>query len=299
MLRDTLVRTGRVGRGTKEAVAVAVSGANACPYCADVHGTILADLARTGTGGAATVAAPEVLAWAAVSGDRVRAGHRPVPGDPADLPELLGTAVTFQYLNRMVNVHLAGSFLPPRAPVALHGGLRRVLGRILRARPWPGTDAPGLDLPAAPLPADLSWAAATPAVARAFGYAARAMAAAGERSVPEPVRELLRHTVSRWDGRPVGPAVRFDDAVARLPRAHRPAGRLALLTALASYRVGSTAIAEFRREQPGDGPLLDLTAWASFTAAREIGGWARTGTHGPAATRAATGGPAGGTAGTG
>ncbi len=34
------------------------------------------------------------------------------PAAPAAVPELIGTAVTFHYLNRMVNALLAESFLP-------------------------------------------------------------------------------------------------------------------------------------------------------------------------------------------
>jgi hypothetical protein len=60
--------------------------------------------------------------------------------------------------------------------------------------------------------------------------------------------------------------------VAGLPAADRPPGRLALLTALASYRVTQAVIDDFRRDRPEDAELIALTSWASLAAARREGG---------------------------
>jgi len=59
-----------------------------------------------------------------------------------------------------------------------------------------------------------------------------------------------------------------DDAVAELPAGERAVAKLALLTALASYQVDADVVASARRECADDAALIDLTAWASFTAAR-------------------------------
>ncbi|MDH6124911.1 carboxymuconolactone decarboxylase family protein [Kitasatospora sp. GP82] len=263
LLRETLVATGSVDRAVKEAVATAVSGANSCPYCVEVHGMTLRQLLDP--------AGPElgaVAEWAR-SG-----GARPAPFPAAHAPELVGVAVTFHYLNRMVNIFLPESPLPTGAPPALRTRATGLLGRFLgpaARRHW----APGgsLDLlPSAALPADLAWAAATPSVAGAFARAAAAAESAGARTVPEPVRGLVRAELAGWDGRPKGPSRAWvNDAVAGLPPAQRAVGRLALLTALASYQVDQSIVADFRQERPGDTALIELTFWAAFAAAREMG----------------------------
>jgi hypothetical protein len=61
--------------------------------------------------------------------------------------------------------------------------------------------------------------------------------------------------------------------VSDLPIADRAAGRLALLTALASSQVDRSVVQMFRASQPGDSTLVELTAWASFAAARRVGTW--------------------------
>ncbi|GLF98800.1 carboxymuconolactone decarboxylase family protein [Streptomyces yaizuensis] len=257
MLRETLLVEGRVGRAAKETVATAVSEANSCPYCAEVHGAA----ADAGGGRPAGRLADWVRDGGAATG--------PPPGPPDRAPELIGTAVTFHYLNRMVNVFLDGSPLPPALPPAARGTMLRVVAGALRSRE-PGGPAPGVSralLPAAPLPGDLAWAAPRPHIAGAFARAAAAIGAAGESALPGPTRELVLDRLAGWDGAPLGPG-RPDGPAAALAPAARPAARLALLTALASYRVTPADIAAVRAD---DRTLVGITAWASLAAARRAG----------------------------
>jgi AhpD family alkylhydroperoxidase len=282
MLRETLVAPGKLDRAAKEAIAAAVSVSNSCPYCVDVHSTTLHGLARGRD--VAAIAADrahavadrrlrEIAGWARATGLRATAGPPPVP--PSQGPEAVGVAVVFHYLNRMVNVFLTESPFPPGAPAAVRAGIQRLAGRLMRplARAPREPGASLALLPAAPLPADLAWAAGSPPVAGAFARAAAAVdAAAG--SVPQPVRELLAGRLAGWDGRPAGPSRAWvDAATAGLTAADRPAGRLALLTALASYQVDQSVIEEFRQGSRGDAALVELTAWASLAAARRVGSW--------------------------
>ncbi|RKT19442.1 AhpD family alkylhydroperoxidase [Streptomyces sp. 1114.5] len=279
MLRETLVAGGRVDRATKEAVAAAVSAANSCPYCVQVHGATLAALlpgaagSAPGRPGARAGAGAEAEATAAGVADWLRgAGGARFPAQAA--PELVGVAVTFHYLNRMVNLFLAESPVPPGLPPAARSAALAVLGRLMRraarGAPPAGTS---LDLlPSAPLPGDLRWAAGTPSVAGAFARAAAAVDAAGARAVPEGVRALVTAELAGWSGEAPGLGRAWvEEAVSALPEEQRAAGRLALLTAKASYQVDDRLVAEFRHGRPGDTALIELTSWAALTAARELG----------------------------
>ncbi|MER6910169.1 carboxymuconolactone decarboxylase family protein [Streptomyces sp. NPDC000594] len=263
MLRESLLVEGATSRADKEAVATAVSRANTCPYCAEVHGA-----ARGPDGGRA---AGPVAAWVWDGG---AAGPPPVP--PDRIPEIIATAVTFHYLNRMVNVFLDGSPLPPALPAAARGTVLRAVARSLRPR-RPGGPARGGSLallPAAPLPEDLAWAAPYPHLAGAFARAGAAIGAAGERVLPGAVREMVTARLDAWDGRPPGPGSgRPDEPLSRLAPGERPVARLALLTALASYRVTAADIAAVRGGPVpvDDRDLIGITAWASLAAARRAG----------------------------
>ncbi|MEV4091631.1 carboxymuconolactone decarboxylase family protein [Streptosporangium saharense] len=262
MLRETLLAETRdgVGRAVREAVATGVSHGNACPYCVGVHGAALGGLVPSSKADLAPVEE-----WARSGG----AAPFPEKGSAG----LVGVAVTFHYLNRMVNVFLDETPLPPQTPRLARGVLMRTLGRLMR--PVGGGVEPGgsLDLlPMAPLPGDLSWAAGAPEVAGAFARAAAAIEAAGRRSVPGPVRDLLTARLATWDGaRPGLGGAWVEEAVADLAAEDRPAGRLALLTAFASYRVGDPVVDAFTEGRRGDGTLVELTAWSSMAAARRMG----------------------------
>jgi hypothetical protein len=225
-----------------------VSRANACPYCVDVHRTALLGLPR-------------------MRHAESTAGARPGP-------DLTGVAVTFQYLNRMVNLFLEPSPIPTALPPSVRHGIQHVIGRLMaptnrRHRP-PGA-ALAL-LPAAPLPDDLAWAAESPMLADAFARAAAAFETAGARSVPPAVRELVLDRLDGWDGTAPGTSRAWaDDAVAGLAADERAAGRLAMLAALASYQAGPSVIADLRGEGVDDRGLVELASWASFATARRIG----------------------------
>ncbi len=96
--------------------------------------------------------------------------------------------------------------------------------------------------------------------------------------MPEPVRDLVVARLASWDGQPAGPAGPgrgwVEAAVSGLAADQRPAGRLALLVALASHQVSQSDVEEFRdRGRPGDQTLVELTAWASLAAARRTASW--------------------------
>jgi hypothetical protein len=118
------------------------------------------------------------------------------------------------------------------------------------------------------------WSRPNARIASAFSRVSAAADRAAERSVPAPVRELLRTRLASWDGGPVGLSRSWvEEAVSALPPADRPAGRLALLVAVASYQIDAAVIKDYQAVSPGDVPLIELVAWAALSAAEEIGAW--------------------------
>jgi hypothetical protein len=187
--------------------------------------------------------------------------------------------VSLHYLNRLVNVFLSSFLLPPRLSPRtrrrLKQGISHVLGPTLR-----GPREPGRSLrfrPDAPVPATAAWTAGNPTVQAAVARAYQCFAEAGERSVPDGVRDVVYERLSTWRGEETGLSRQWcEDLIERLPADERPVGRLALLTAFASYQVDDDVIDDVRRVWPdgdADGRLLDVTAWAAYLAAERIGTW--------------------------
>jgi len=282
VFRESLL-AGRVRRGVKEAVATAVSESNACPWCVDAHSIVLY---ATGDGAAVKAVLRHdphqaletemqaVVRWA--SSTRNPTAH--ILADPPfasqDAAEMIGTAVTFHYLNRMVNILLVRTTLP-RNPL-VKGAMTRTFG-WLYTRSARKTHPPGAALallPAAPLPTDLAWAELAPNVAGAFARFAAVVEEAGTAVLSPEVRALIHRHLQAWRGEDPGLSRKWvEQAVEGLDQAAQAEARLALLAALASHQVDEQVIEAFRALHSADSDLVGALAWASFAAARRIGAW--------------------------
>jgi len=285
ILRESLVADGLVPRPAKEAVAAAVSLSNSCPYCVQVHSVAVHGLTGAADGDAlatdrlAELTDPQsrrLAEWARQSRQRATAGAER-PFTDAEAPEVIGTAATFHYLNRMVNIFLTDSPLPAHLPTAARSNAGRALGwymGMVADTPHPAGRSLFLLEPAEPAP-DLHWAIGNPSVLAAFARASSAIDAAGAQYVPDLVRELVLTALRDWDGADPGLTDWLTEALAPLPNADRPVGRLAMLAAFASYRVDQTVIDLCRGRGPesDDEALISITAWASLAAARQIASW--------------------------
>ncbi|NUT08739.1 MAG: carboxymuconolactone decarboxylase [Hamadaea sp.] len=295
LLREPLLPTANVNRTVKEAVATAVSVANVCPYCVDMHSVGMYDLASESAAEALIADRPSdigdptlaaVATWArhaafpTASSERVvseRVVSERVVSEPfgeEERAELVGVVVALHYLTRMVNVFLSSFLQPPGLGPAsrrrFKHGVARILRPTLRDPRTPGRALPLL--PEAALPADAAWAQGNPSIAAAIGRAYAAFEAAGTRSVPVDVRELLAERLQRWQGEDTGLSRAWcERLVARLPEAQQPMARLVLLTAIASYQVDDEVIGAFQAVHPDDRTLVDAASWASYQAARRIG----------------------------
>ncbi len=283
--RETLIAGGG-RRDAKEAVAATVSAINRCPYCIDAHSIMVlgasgSDLSKAFFEGKPELVQDPVLRSACLWASATRSPGSPLlanpPFAPAEAPAFIGTAVFFHYINRMVTVLLGNSPLPftegfpksvsMRLAAWFFGGsirLDKKIGASLEL------------LPEAALPDDLAWAKPSPQVAAAFAAFAGEIEKAGEMAVPSRARNAVRNAVDAWNGNdPDVDSAWIEQALSGLDEKERTAGKLALLTALAPYRITSDIVSAYSACFPGDDALLSALAWGSFTAARKTGTWMR------------------------
>ncbi len=285
--REPLLADGAAPRAAKEAVAATVSRLNDCPYCVDAHaimlygsgaGAFATQLLSGGAVDAESTAGGElapVAAWA----EAVSRGPARAPFDVVQAPEFVGVLVYFHFLNRVINVLLAGTFLPgpPRAKAVARRIAGRGMARRITAPKQPG-QAVGLRR-GLPLPADLAWAAGNGPVADAFASLAAETDAAAARCVPAAARDALARVLDGWRGDSPGiSAAWVEEHLADVPPGARPAARLALLTALAPYQVSDDDVLAYTRTNPGERDLLGVLSWSALAAARRIGSWSTTNT---------------------
>lgn len=280
------VLCGEAPRSWKEATAAAVARANRCPFCIEAHTMFLHGLgAHAEARWLAAEGEPpppgSELAAVARWASAVRSPEAPVLRDPPFgapwAPELIATAVAFQYVTTIATVFLDSTPIP-RGFRWMSGTVRRVGGAVLSVRldrRLPAGRSLEL-LPEARLPPDLSWAASDPSVAGALARLAAAVEDAGARSLPPAVRALVADAVDGWhgEGAPLGSAW-IDRALGRAPdlaEDDRGPARLALLAALAPERITPE---DLRSGSATDAGALEAVAWSAFTIARRVGTWLR------------------------
>lgn len=257
----------RVSRRDKEAIVTAVSEINECQFCVEVH-TVLGRAA----GGDAE---PSLVEWAKATRSPGSPILRKPPFSAEECAEIVATAVTFHFINRVVDVlHGPGGVAP------LLGPLNNPIGRLVslysrgptRQRREPGRSL--RLLPDAAPSDDFGWARPIESIAAAWGR----LEAAVDRSVAHVVSDRAAASVGgamrAWDGAepPLGKAW-IEAPLADLAPADQAVARLALLSALAPHRVEDSVVDEFRVYHPTDRKLVAAVAFGAFAAARQIGTW--------------------------
>ncbi|WRZ95876.1 carboxymuconolactone decarboxylase family protein [Streptomyces sp. NBC_01007] len=266
LTRESLI-AGAGDRTGKELAALGVSLANRCPFCVDAH-TML--LHATGDHSLAEAIArgetpsderqARVLAWGRASRTPGAPELTPYPFPAAHAPAYLGTMLTFHFINRIASALLTENLLPGNAQrfraVRSLGG--RSLAGTVRRRPAPGA---GLTLLDAPGPGP-DWARGT-SVGPAYA-ALRDAATAGGGLLDEADHALVRETLRGWDG--AHPSLAWEG----LPDRSRPGARLALLAALAPYRITDEDVTAWRKPDHSDRHLVRLVAYGAFAAVDRV-----------------------------
>jgi AhpD family alkylhydroperoxidase len=284
LTRETLV-VGRAGRGARESIAAGVSLANRCPYCVDVHASMLhADDRHTLAAAMASAKDGQsvddpLVRWAMATRTPGAEQLQWPPFDRDQWPQMVATAVGFHFINRVVTVMLRESPGPvPLKSSVLKDLFARGMARVIGRRVV-GVDArPGQSLELLPDHAPhaaFAWASGNPHVSDALAKFNGAIEAQARRAMPEEVMRIVGEAVGRWDGSdPELASAWLDDGQRMLQDpGHAPTLRLAMLTAMAPHRVNATLVDQARRQGCGDRELVSIVAWASLQAARRIASW--------------------------
>ena len=124
VLRETNVVEDKVKRNVKDAIATAVSKINKCPWCVDAHTIMLIGLSSSTVAKAIEnenlsliedTKMRTIVEWALAN----RTPSAKIINNPPftfdEAPEIIGTAIYYHYVNKMVSVLLNETPLPTKA----------------------------------------------------------------------------------------------------------------------------------------------------------------------------------------
>ncbi|NTW63751.1 MAG: alkylhydroperoxidase [Chlorobiaceae bacterium] len=281
--RETLI-SGIANREAKEVVAAVISRMNRCPYCVDAHTVMaLGASGRDYTGAIAsgryeTISDPfmrSIAEWASATLSPDSPVLRYPPFNPDEAPEYIGTALFFNYINRMATILLGASPLP--FTDGIMKGIAMRLAAFFFSSAIHRTKQPGTSLDLLqkePLPNDLAWAAPSPFVSGALARFSAAIEKAAKTILTENTASLVIDQLDRWDGGDPGISSSWcDHLLFRCNDPEKTVARLALHTAIAPWQISKEMVRAFSSYHPGDKALLSILSWSSLSAARRISQW--------------------------
>ena len=178
-LYETVLVEGKVKRSLKEAIAISISETNKCNYCVDAHSIMVfgteKDLLnnimeiRNGKTEPKTREDKRIL-WALKNLDFDSPIILNPPFSKEEAPEIIGTAVLFHYLNRMVTIFAGDSPLPS---VKIKSTLINIVSRFVFAKAIKKEKTSGESLmfiDKSNSQKGVEWASVNPQIMKAFQY---------------------------------------------------------------------------------------------------------------------------------
>jgi arsenate reductase-like glutaredoxin family protein len=121
VLYETVLVSGEIKRSLKEAVATCISEINKCQYCVDAHSIMIFGTEKELYKTILTIKngntileskADKIMYWAISNFDFENSIIENPPFNRKEAPEIIGTAILFHYINRMVSIFAGYSPLP-------------------------------------------------------------------------------------------------------------------------------------------------------------------------------------------
>lgn len=285
--RESQFAVGQVPRFITEAIAAGVSSINTCPYCVDAHTGMLHassdnDIVKAINQKNCLLIKKDqsrhIVEWALANRSPNSDILESPPFSEKEAPEIIGTAVVYHFINRMVSIFLDDTPLPvPSRSGRLRGLASFIFGktigiRIIMRKPEAGKSLKFI--PSATLANDMRWSLENKNIAASFSGFTSLLQDAADKIIPEHIQNLTQQHINAWNGNNMDMGRDWlNEIVEHLSHNDKPVARLTLLSALAPYQVCENDILEFRSIHPTDAQLLTVTSWASFSAARKVSHW--------------------------
>jgi len=279
ILREIVVVEDVVDRKVKEAVGASVSESNHCPYCVDAHTIMIIGLQDKLVAEAIVKKdlnmiedddLRKIVEWSfnTKKFDSIDVDNPPFSKDKA--PEIIGTAVFFHYLNRMVTVFLGDTILPINIGF-LKGMMKSMAGKMFAGVLNAKKEAGKIDDGFASVD-DLYWAKTNSRVENAFLQFYHSLDTLSREYIPGEVRDFMEDQVAKWDGSDITNIKDSEETIMAISSGNRSLAKILYLTAFAPHRIQSS---HFEALEVGsvenDERILVSLSWASLITALKIG----------------------------
>ncbi len=271
LVRETMIVNRHVNRLTKEAVAGGVSTSNQCPFCVEIHLKM--------SGGRTEKNKNDIFEW---SKNHYSPNSKLIidpPFSQEEAPEIIGTALAFHYINRMVSVFVTDYPLPvPRFFKFLKPTISSFF-KLTAAKNITGLNVnPGTSLkrmPDAILPEEFSWAHSNTHISDCFAGFDTIISRVGENHISFDVRKKILTFLGNWNGdiQEIGNRWLEEEILQIEDNEKKVLARLILLASIQPYKITEQHIIELRKQDYKDEQLIAAASWGSWQATKRISSW--------------------------
>ena len=270
LVRETMIVNVNVDRLTKEKVAGGVSLSNQCPFCVEAHINM--------SGGRTEKNKNDIFEWSKSLYSPNSELIKNPPFSKEEAPEIIGTALAFSYINRMVSVFVTDYPLPmPRLLGFLKPGLSSLF-KLTAAKNITGINVEtGVSLkrmPGAVLPNEFLWAKTNSNISQCFSGFDALSTTTGEKYISPDIQEPVLDYISDWKGEDQGIGNQWiEKVITNMSDDNKKIASLILLVAFQPYKVTKQQIVDLQNQGLKDDQLLAFVSWGSWQATKRISSW--------------------------
>ncbi|CAD7705023.1 unnamed protein product [Ostreobium quekettii] len=304
LLRECQIADGKFNRAEKEQIATVISFSNECKFCCASHSNFAAAAGADGEGLRAAVAANDpslfkeermkkVGQWVKDCQKKASPALKEAPPFSLDeAPEVIGTAFTFNYINRVVDKFLTEGLVLPLLPwpvrFLLHalpflqkpflGMFAGMVGKhIKEVGPVKQGEAVCIVGTDAKPPPGFEWSEKSVSIAKAFTYWCRAMDDLAKEYIPPEVTDFVGKYIDenyKGEDPPISRNWVFQAAEeSGLSEAYQSATRFMLLMSFARFQIDGAIKADLKKHFPDFQTQRAMGMWAAHKTATAISKW--------------------------
>ena len=274
-IREFLAVENHIPRVTKEAIAATISELNNCPYCEEAHETAIAAL---GDKAVIDEKIKAIIVWSQNTRNPDAEIIKNPPFKITEAPEIIGTALLFHSINRLVSIFVSESLLPGILSnkyikkTALKFAAKTIVKSFVEKELEAGDSLQFIEHRT--VLKHLQWAKSLPAYGQIFTAIDSVLKDIEKDIIPPTSARILKEAIDVWQGEdmPLGRSW-LVDRTKDVSENEKPVTALILLAAFAPYTITENDIQSFKKSNPSDKDLLETCYWSIEMLTNKISTW--------------------------
>ena len=281
MLYETVLVDGKINRSIKETIATCISEVNSCNYCVDAHSIMIFGTDKTLQNNITNIKngntkpqskEDKIILWALNNLNFENVIIQNAPFSKQEAPEIIGTAVLFHYINRMVTLFAGDTPLPTTKMrgFVMNIASKFIFGKAIRKKKMAGESLTFIDKGLNNKP--FEWADTSANINSAFQSFKQQTEKNIEKILSSELITLLRNFSTNLDliSQSFG-TNQLDSFLLKVEPSERDIAEFCYLTMFDSHKIHDKHFTNLKQQIKKDEDILQIAAFSSMLISESIG----------------------------